>query len=211
MVVAPPFGCCTPTIAETPRSNACQNWLFAAVVIWVWELFPVPVSPPPSGTGDLGRDRDRTAHGARQVGIVDGVGTHERGIRFNFEDTILEPPANIDLLRDAVENGWQGLRDRVQRDGAGQVGIKVDIDLGVSRQGKEQRFHGYVAHHQSVALLWLRRRGRGKTWWDTGARQWRDRGIIDHGATHVLLQMGVLDPRCGGRATRKESDRTEHV
>ena len=57
----------------------------------------------------------------------------EGRIRHHDEIRAVQLEAHVDLLGDAGQQLRQGLVDGVERDGAGDAGVNVDIDLGVAR------------------------------------------------------------------------------
>ena len=77
--------------------------------------------------------------------------------------------AHVDLLGNAGQQLRQGLVDRIERDGAGDARMDVDIDFGVAREREEQIGDLYVVDHNTIGLglghgAWFRE-GQGLLDW----------------------------------------------
>jgi len=99
-----------------------------------------------TGRCDLGVDRDRTAHVARHVDIVNPVGAQEGRIRHHHQIGAVELPAHVDLFGDAREDLLERLVDGVDGDDAVDPWVDIDIEFGIPSEGEEQILNRNVAY-----------------------------------------------------------------
>ena len=96
------------------------------------------------------RHTDTRRRFAREIYVVHAIGFEVGRIRRHDQRIAFQLVANVHLVGDAIEYGRQGFVDCIQCDHTLDIGVDIDIQLGVTREGKQQLFRGHFGYDHVI-------------------------------------------------------------